>query len=193
MRLAPICAAICLTVPIAASADDTWKEGYAPGETAFAYSAGHIDEAAALEEASLTTRFYPPMFVNGLAAEERPRLFSKTELCSTAVLVAEENRIPVPFFINLIHQESGFKPHVVSPAGAQGIAQFMPGVAASRGLANPFDPIAALTASGKFLAHLVSQFGNFGLAAAAYNAGSKRVQSPSGKFGFMTKRLRPAV
>ena len=52
----------------------------------------------------------------------------------------------------------------------------MPRVAASYGLANPFDPIAALTASGKLLAELVDQFGNLGLAAAAYNAGPKRVQ-----------------
>jgi hypothetical protein len=102
--------------------------------------------------------------------------YSKNELCSTVVSVATANNLPVGFFANLIHQESGFKPHVVSPVGAQGIAQFMPRVAASYGLANPFDPVAALTASGKLLAALVGQFGNLGLAAAAYNAGPKRVQ-----------------
>jgi hypothetical protein len=84
--------------------------------------------------------------------------------------------LPVIFFANLIQQESGFKPHVVSPAGAEGIAQFMPRVAASYGLANSFEPVAALTASGKLLAELVGEFGNLGLAAAAYNAGPRRVQ-----------------
>jgi hypothetical protein len=100
---------------------------------------------------------------------------SKSELCGTAALVAQANKLPAPFFTRLIQQESGFKPHVVSSAGAQGIAQFMPRTASSLGLADPFEPIGALAASGKFLAELVRQFGNLGLAAAAYNAGPKRV------------------
>lgn len=102
--------------------------------------------------------------------------FTKTELCSAAASVAAANNLPVPFFANLIQQESGFKPHVVSPAGAQGIAQFMPRVAASYGLDNPFEPFAALKASARLLVDLIDQFGNVGLAAAAYNAGPKRVQ-----------------
>ena len=100
---------------------------------------------------------------------------SKVELCSTAASAAAENKLPVRFFANLIQQESDFKPHVVSRAGAQGIAQFMPAVAAEQGLANPFDPVQALKVSAKFVANLVERFGNLGLAAAAYNAGSKRV------------------
>src|SRR5581483_5921869 len=78
---------------------------------------------------------------------------------------------------NLIWQESGFKPHVVSPVGAQGIAQFMPDTASRYGLDNPFDPMKALKASGRFLRELLGQFGNVGLAAASYNAGPKRVQA----------------
>ena len=108
---------------------------------------------------------------------DRSQKFTKHELCWVAASVAEANKLPVSFFANLIHQESGFKAHVVSPAGAQGIAQFMPRVAASYGLVNPFEPMAALAASGKLLADLLSQFGNLGLAAAAYNAGPKRVQN----------------
>jgi hypothetical protein len=111
-----------------------------------------------------------------LAPEESPRAFSKGELCSAAASVAEANNLPVPFFANLIQQESGFKPNVVSSAGAQGIAQFMPRVAVAYGLTNPFDPIHALGAAGRFLAELVARFGNLGLAAAAYNAGPKRVR-----------------
>jgi hypothetical protein len=112
-----------------------------------------------------------------LAADvpEEPKAFTRSELCHTAASVATANNLPIPFFANLIQQESGFRPHVVSSAGAQGIAQFMPQVAASNGLANPFDPIESLTASGKFVARLVNQFGSLGLAAAAYNAGSQRV------------------
>jgi soluble lytic murein transglycosylase-like protein len=108
---------------------------------------------------------------------ERERVkLTKVELCSTAASVATANNLPVPFFANLIQQESGFKSHVISRAGAQGIAQFMPEVAASYGLADPFDPVAALQASARLLTDLINQFGNVGLAAAAYNAGPKRVQ-----------------
>jgi hypothetical protein len=107
---------------------------------------------------------------------ERTQSLTTSELCHTAAAVAVANNLPVAFFINLIHQESGFRAHVVSPAGAEGIAQFMPRVAVSYGLADSFEPIAALTASGKLLSELVAQFGNLGLAAAAYNAGPRRVQ-----------------
>jgi len=58
---------------------------------------------------------------------------------------------------------------------ASGIAQFMPGTAADRGLVDPRDPIAALPKSAEFLRDLRVEFGNLGLAAAAYNAGPRRV------------------
>ncbi|MEM9473095.1 MAG: lytic transglycosylase domain-containing protein [Pseudomonadota bacterium] len=75
------------------------------------------------------------------------------------------------FIARLINAESRFSPNAVSPAGAEGIAQFIPGTAKRRGLENPYDPAAALTASIDFLAHLKVRFGNLGLAAVAYNAG----------------------
>lgn len=75
------------------------------------------------------------------------------------------------FIARLINVESRFSPNAVSPAGAEGIAQFIPGTAKRRGLKNPHDPAAALTASIDFLAHLKARFGNLGLAAVAYNAG----------------------
>jgi membrane-bound lytic murein transglycosylase MltF len=81
----------------------------------------------------------------------------------------------VRFFTRLIWQESRFDPSQVSPAGAQGIAQFMPPTAAARGLADPFDPVTALQESASYLRELRNTFGNLGLAAAAYNAGAYRV------------------
>jgi hypothetical protein len=66
---------------------------------------------------------------------------------------------------------------VVSHAGAQGVAQFMPEVAASMGLENPFDPLQAIPASARLLRDLFQKFGNLGLAAAAYNAGPRRIQT----------------
>jgi len=92
-------------------------------------------------------------------------------LCEIIAASARANGLPVAFFTRLIWQESGLRRNVTSPAGAQGIAQFMPGTAAMRGLANPFDPEQAIPESAKYLSELAAQFGNLGLAAAAYNAG----------------------
>jgi hypothetical protein len=105
-----------------------------------------------------------------------PRLpLSREAVCQVIHEVAAENNLPVPLFTRLIWQESRFRHDVVSPAGARGIAQFMPATAAERGLEDPFDPLQALPASADFLRELMAQFGNFGLAAAAYNGGPGRV------------------
>ncbi|MGU3493865.1 lytic transglycosylase domain-containing protein [Xanthobacteraceae bacterium A53D] len=98
-------------------------------------------------------------------------------MCRLIEAAARAHALPVPFLTRLIWQESSFRPHVVSSAGAQGIAQFMPGTAAARGLANPFDPETALPAAASLLADLRRDFGNLGLAAAAYNAGPGRVRA----------------
>lgn len=101
---------------------------------------------------------------------------SRAEICDTLAKAAQSNALPVPFFIRLLFQESRFEPGVVSSAGAQGIAQFMPETASDEGLVNPFDPLQAIPASARLLHKLFAQFGNLGLAAAAYNAGPKRIQ-----------------
>lgn len=100
---------------------------------------------------------------------------SEEEVCHALAAAAQQNDVPAPFFIRLLFQESRFRPEVVSHAGAQGIAQFMPGTADQMGLDNPYDPVQAIPASARLLRDLVRQFGNLGLAAAAYNAGPKRV------------------
>jgi hypothetical protein len=74
-----------------------------------------------------------------------------------------------------LEAESGFNPRAVSPAGALGIAQFMPGTAASYGLRDPFDPVAAIDAQAHLMSDLLRQFGSVPLALAAYNAGSGAV------------------
>ncbi|MBD2745606.1 lytic transglycosylase domain-containing protein [Microvirga sp. BT688] len=98
-------------------------------------------------------------------------------LCRLIEGSARAQKIPRDLLTKLIWQESSFRPNVVSPAGAQGIAQFMPGTAKERGLADPFDPEQAIPKAAEFIAHLAEQFGNLGLAAAAYNGGPARVAS----------------
>jgi transglycosylase-like protein with SLT domain len=96
-------------------------------------------------------------------------------ICATLDRSATDNDLPLDFFTRLIWQESRFNPLSVSHAGAQGIAQFMPGTARRVGLADAFDPLQALAKSAELLRGLRAQFGNLGLAAAAYNAGPKRI------------------
>jgi hypothetical protein len=98
------------------------------------------------------------------------------QFCRALKEAAEQSGIPVPFFARLLWQESRFKSNEVSQAGAQGVAQFMPETAAEVGLDDPFDAMKALPASAKFLRKLRDDFGNLGLAAAAYNAGPGRIQ-----------------
>jgi transglycosylase-like protein with SLT domain len=98
-------------------------------------------------------------------------------LCDTLAASAQTSGLPVSFFANLIWQESRFAFRAVSPAGALGIAQFMPRTATAVGLTNPFDPRMALPASARMLGGLFQRLGNLGLAAAAYNAGEARVNN----------------
>lgn len=169
-------AALCAISSNGSSASDA----FAPAAVSFAYKVRHdatpeADAAVALAMAAAEVPVPRALEQVPPAPPTPPRQYSRSELCSAAATFAEANNLPVPFFANLIWQESGFKPHVVSPVGAQGIAQFMPRVAQAYGLENPFDPIHALATSAKFLNELLTQFGNLGLAAAAYNAGPKRV------------------
>jgi hypothetical protein len=98
-------------------------------------------------------------------------------VCPIMQQQAEARGLPPMPFVRLIWKESRFNPQAVSPKGAQGIAQFMPGTAEERGLNDPFEPKSAIVHSASLLADLRREFGNFGLAAAAYNAGAERVRA----------------
>ena len=108
------------------------------------------------------------------AAQNDPKAL-RERICGTLQEAAAASDLPIDFFTRLIWQESRFDPGAVSPAGAQGIAQFMPRTAGWRGLADPFNAVDALHQSARYLRDLRTQFGNLGLAAAAYNGGSGRV------------------
>src|SRR5437667_4667534 len=102
-------------------------------------------------------------------------------VCLMIESAARPSGLPLEFFARVIWQESRFQSDAVGPVTrsgqrAQGIAQFMPGTAAERRLLDPFDPVQALPKSAEFLRELRGQFGNLGLAAAAYNAGPQRLR-----------------
>src|SRR5262249_8940256 len=135
---------------------------------------------AALEENPPTEEEQAP------AAEQQtpapaPSGEATESICLLIESAAAANGLPVEFFARVIWRESHYNPNAVGPPTrsgqrAQGIGQFMPGTAAERRLLDPFDPVEALPKSAEFLRDLRGQFGNIGLAAAAYNAGPQRVR-----------------
>src|SRR4029078_10454624 len=119
-------------------------------------------------------------------------------VCLLLESAARRNGLPVEFFVRLIWRESRFRPTAIGPSTrsrkhALGIAQFMPATAAERNLRAPFNPVEALPKAAEFLKDLRSQFGNLGLAAAAYNAGPARIRSWMAGAGSMPAQTRAYV
>lgn len=96
-------------------------------------------------------------------------------ICQAIADAATANALPTGFLARLLWTESGFRSSVISPAGAIGVAQFMPQTAVEQGLSDPRDPFEAIYHAAHMLVELNRRFGNLGLAAAAYNAGPGRV------------------
>jgi hypothetical protein len=94
---------------------------------------------------------------------------------ATILAASIRHKVSAALLAAQLRQESGFDPHARSPAGAQGIAQFMPGTARAVGLRDPFDPEQAIPAQAKLMASLLRRFGSVQLALAAYNAGEGNV------------------
>ncbi len=107
------------------------------------------------------------------ASGGRPEI---TAICKLIEKHARLKGMTPAFFARLIWTESRFDGRAISPKGARGIAQFMPQTAADRGLTDPFDIAQAILHSAAYLRDLKAEFGNWGLAAAAYNAGPERVR-----------------
>jgi hypothetical protein len=123
---------------------------------------------------------------------------TRESICLMIESAAKTHDLPLEFFARVIWQESRFQPDAIGPVTrsgnrAQGIAQFMPGTANERRLLDPFDPVQALPKSAEFLRELREQFGNLGLAAAAYNAGPRRVQEWLAGTGPMPLQTRDYV
>src|ERR1700757_450748 len=123
---------------------------------------------------------------------------TREAMCLMIESAAKANGLPLEFFARVIWQESRFQSDAVGPMTrrgerAQGIAQCMPGTASERRLLDPFDPVQALPKSAEFLSELRAQFGNLGLAAAAYNAGPRRVQEWLAGSGYMPPETRNYV
>lgn len=118
----------------------------------------HSDDADGEHQGSAVPDFVPERFARPIArAAQRWNV-------SSALLAAQ------------LYVESNFNPFATSPAGDQGIAQFMPDTAAGYKLSNPFDAEAAIGAQAHLMRDLLRRFASVPLALAAYNAGPAPVQ-----------------
>jgi len=126
---------------------------------------------------------YQPNFdaASGSVSGAVPRYTGKYkgEYLEVAKAAARRHGIPEDLFLRLVQQESGWNHGAVSPKGAAGLAQLMPGTAALLGV-DSADPAENLEGGAKYLRMMYDRFGNWRLALAAYNAGPEAVQKHGG-------------
>ncbi|WP_163783576.1 lytic transglycosylase domain-containing protein [Myxococcus vastator] len=105
--------------------------------------------------------------------EHRPSCLVEGHAPLEPVIDAAErkHRLPVGLLRALVQVESETRVHRISPAGAMGPGQLMPGTATMLGVKDPFDPAPAIDGSARYLAQQLRRFGDVRLAVAAYNAG----------------------
>jgi len=113
----------------------------------------------------------------GLNAEVELR---RSHYYSLMVEIACEVGVPVNLFDALLTQESGYNPYALSPKGAMGIAQLMPGTAKMAGVLNAWDIEENMRGGARILKMNLAEFGRYDLALAAYNAGAGRVRIAGG-------------
>jgi Transglycosylase SLT domain/SPOR domain len=178
---AALCAVVVMLLsPVAAAAEE---EG-AAAETGGGIARPGVEELAVPGERP--------------SGKPAPDADTREAVCLMIEAAAKANDLPLEFFARVIWQESRFQSDAVGPLTrrgqrALGIAQFMPGTASERRLLDPFDPVQALPKSAEFLNELRNQFGNLGLAAAAYNAGPRRLQDWLAGTGGMPQETRHYV
>jgi transglycosylase-like protein with SLT domain/D-alanyl-D-alanine carboxypeptidase-like protein/putative Flp pilus-assembly TadE/G-like protein len=142
---------------------EAWHFGYSAGPPPCSQAGNAVLAGGSLgEEEGLGRSSGVPSFVP--AAYREPLLRSASRWNVSPGLLAAQ-----------LMAESGFNPRAVSPAGALGIAQFIPSTARSYGLRDPFDPVASIDAQAHLMSDLLRQFHSVPLALAAYNAGSGAV------------------
>jgi soluble lytic murein transglycosylase-like protein len=111
----------------------------------------------------------------------KPQAAKPQDLTEVINSISDQHHLDPDFISSVIHAESGFNPRAVSPKGAQGLMQLMPGTASKLGVSNAFDPRANVEGGTRYLSELLERY-NFDVikALAAYNAGPHRVQQYGG-------------
>jgi soluble lytic murein transglycosylase-like protein len=107
----------------------------------------------------------------------------------TMAAIACEYGVPTSLLDAVIAKESRYKYWAISPKGAMGMMQIMPGTADQLGLASPFDAVANIRAGARYLREQLDRFGRVDLALAAYNAGPHRPSLRAGKLPMIAETL----
>jgi soluble lytic murein transglycosylase-like protein len=106
---------------------------------------------------------------------------AQPELSAMIDSAANKNGVAPSVIREVARQESGFRPCVVSPKGAEGLMQLMPATQDQFKVIDPFNPMASLDAGTKLLKQLLDRYhGDLSLALSAYNAGSGTVDRAGG-------------
>lgn len=145
-------------------------------EQRYSWEAWHYGIFAGPEPCSQAGNSAGPGSDGALSSSSLPS-FVPGEFRATILRAAAHWNVSAALLAGQLMAESGFDPNAGSPAGAQGIAQFMPSTAASYGLTDPYDPVAAIDAEAHLMSDLIAQFGSPELALAAYNAGPAPVEA----------------
>ena len=152
---------------------EPWHFGFIGAESAAPASAG-----ASTARRSAATASAARASSGGEAAA--PPAFVPDRWHDALVRASAEWNVPVELLAAQLYTESNFNPFAVSPTGAQGLAQFMPGTARAYGLSDPFDGEAAIHAQAHLMHDLLGKYKTAALALAAYNAGSGAVDRAGG-------------
>jgi hypothetical protein len=123
----------------------------------------------------------PSVAVAGLAGAPDATPQDAPKLDDVIHAISDRHHLDPDLVNSVIHAESGFNPHAVSPKGARGLMQLMPQTASNLGVSNSFDPSANVEGGTRYLRELLERY-NFDLvkALAAYNAGPQRVEQYHG-------------
>ena len=136
-------------------------------------------EALGLPYVQSTAMAVGPGLSGGAGVSETLRGFTtgNSEIDSYVTESARRNQIDPLLIYSVMHQESSFKQRAISPKGARGLMQLMPGTAARFGVTNIFDARQNIEGGARYMSFLLNRFdGDVALALAGYNAGEGAVE-----------------
>ena len=149
------------------------------GKMIAAPQAGEVVKVQDVGNPSVIRRVLPAGSASAAAAPASAASLSGMPYADLFTRAGSRHGVDPALLAAVAQQESGFDASAVSPAGAQGLMQFMPGTARGLGV-DPFDPASAVDGAARYLADLTEQFGSTELGLAAYNAGPGTVRRYGG-------------